>query len=199
MEYSKIYLNNYIPNEDTSAKKKNLIGTVSVFGTYNSKKQCREEYEIKIFKNDPKSMFFCSCADHKFNSTKKNIMCKHISFLICKVGKILKPSVFENKQLVAEDLAILLGRLSPNETIWNNPDLSKIKMKLEVFMQFTKAIDDCCPLCYNDLSDDDKPLLLSCPTCKNYIHKECAEIWMECKECCAFCKSDIWKHYKEVK
>ena len=109
------------------------------------------------------------------------------------------PSVFENKQLVAEDLAVLLGRLSPNETIWNDPDLSKIKMKLEVFMQFLKPIDDCCPLCYNDLSDDDKPLLLSCPTCKNYIHKECAEIWLERKECCTFCKSDIWKHYKEVK
>lgn len=200
-EYSKIYLSGYDPNTDFTGKKKNLIGTVNVLGTFNEKKQCREEYEIKLYKEDPKGMFWCSCADHKFNSTKKNIVCKHICFLICKIGKFLKPDVFTNKKLSDEDLAGLLAKLQSSGDIWKDQTIAKIldKITLDTFKQFLKAIDDCCPVCFNDLTDADKPDLLACPTCKNYIHSECADIWLEQRACCALCKSDYWKYYGKVK
>ena len=197
-EYSKIYLNSYVPNPDRTGKKKTLIGTVHILGTFNTKKQAREEYEIKLYENDPKSVFFCSCADHKSNSTKKNIMCKHISFLICKVAKILKPSVFQNKKLSDEDMAVMIAKLSGNDSIWKDTDITKLKITLEFFKQFDKKIDDCCPLCYNDLTDEDKPQLLACPTCKNYIHIECADIWLERNNTCTFCKSKVWEQYKNI-
>lgn len=200
-EYSKIYLSGYEPNTETTGKKKHLIGTVKVLGTFNEKKQSREEYEIKLYKEDPKGMFWCSCADHKFNSTKKNIVCKHICFLICKIAKFLKPEIFANKKLSDEDLAQLLAKLTATGEIWKDQTIAKIldKITLDTFKQFLKAIDDCCPVCFNDLTDDDKPQLLACPTCKNYIHSECADIWLEQKACCAMCKSDYWKYYGKVK
>ena len=202
-EYSKIYLSGYEPNTDTKGKKADLIGTVKVLGTYNEKKQCREEYDIKLYKSDPKGMFWCSCADHKFNSTKKNIVCKHICFLICKIAKVLKPEVFENKKFSDQDLATLLAKLTAkgDGDIWSDKTVAKIlgKITLETFKQFVKAIEDCCPVCFNDLEEVDKPNLLACPTCKNYIHEECADIWLEQKQSCAMCKSDFWKHYEKVK
>jgi hypothetical protein len=200
-EYSKIYLSGYESNTEITGKKKNLIGTVKVLGTFNEKKKCREEYEIKLLKDDSKGMFWCSCADHKFNSTKKNIVCKHICFLICKISKVLKPSVFEHKKLSETDLTALLAKLTASGDIWSDKTISKIigKITLDTFKQFIKAIEDCCPLCFNDLEEADKPNLLACPTCKNYIHKECAEIWMEQKNTCAMCRSDFWKHYEKVK
>jgi len=195
-EYAKIYLNGFIKNNSHS---ENLIGTVKILGTFNEKKKTRESYEIKIL-NDSKGMFWCSCADHKFNSTKKNIVCKHICFLICKIGKFYKPEIFINKKLNNDDLKILLDKLSSKD-IWNDKNISKIvnSISLTTFKQFLKEIDDCCPICFNDLNTDDKPNLLSCPNCKNYIHSDCAEIWLEEKECCAICKSELWKYYNNLK
>ena len=200
-EYSKIYLSGYEPNTETTGKKKDLIGTIKVLGTFNEKKQCREEYEIRLFKTDPKGMFWCSCADHKFNSTKKNIVCKHICFLICKIAKVLKSEVFENKKFTDGELAGLLAKLTANGDIWQDCTIAKIlgKITLDTFKLFVKAIEDCCPVCFNDLVEEDKPNLLACPACKNYIHMECADIWMEQKKTCVLCKSDLWKHYNNVK
>jgi hypothetical protein len=199
-EYSKIYLSGYNPNTETTGKKKNLIGTVKVLGTFSEKKQAREEYEIRLHKDEPKGMFWCSCSDHKFNSTKKNIVCKHICFLICKIGKFLKPDIFANKKLCEVDLTALLAKLT-SSNIWSDQTIAKIldKITLSTFKQFDKAIDDCCPVCWNDLTDEDKPNLLSCPTCKNYIHSECADIWLEEKSTCATCRSTYWAYYEKVK
>ena len=199
-EYSKIYLSGYEENTNRTGKNKNLVGTVNVLGTFNTKKQMREEYEIKLYSGDPKAMFWCSCADHKFNSAKKNIMCKHISFLICKVAKILKVSVFENKRMNDEDFQLLLLKFN---NVWTDTTITKTsgKITMESFKNFTKTIDDCCPICFNDFEDTphEKELLLSCPVCKNYIHTECADIWLEQKETCAMCRSDIWEKYKVIK
>lgn len=203
-EDSKIYLNNYQPNTDTSAKLRDLIGTVFVFGTFNEKKQSREQYEIKIYNilegSKQKNMFWCSCADHKFNSTKKNIMCKHICFLICKIGKFLKPEIFQTKKLSQDDLAILLTKLESTGDIWKDLNLTKISntINIDFFKQFTKEVNDCCPICFDDLNEDNKPELVSCPTCKNYIHSDCISVWLEQKTNCVLCKSDIWKHYKPL-
>ena len=51
-------MSGYDPNTDFTGKKKHLIGTVKVLGTFNEKKQCREEYEIKLFIMKTKK-YFC--------------------------------------------------------------------------------------------------------------------------------------------
>lgn len=197
-EYAKIYLSGYEANTDT--KKKDVIGTVKVLGTYNEKKKIREEYDIKIYKDSPKGHFWCSCADHKFNSGKKGTVCKHICFLVCKVLKVLQPYFFDTKKLKQEHLDALIQKLT-SDVIWKDTSVVKNleKITLETFKSFIKQLEDCCPVCFNDLEENEKPHLLSCPTCHNYAHKECMEVWLEQQERCMLCKSDIWKNYNKVK
>ena len=198
VEYSKIYLSDYIANTDV--KKKDIIGTVKVLGTYNEKKKIREEYEIKIYKKSDKGTFWCSCADHKFNSVKKGTCCKHICFLVCKVMKLLDVEFFKTKTLTQEQIDALIQKLT-SDTIWKDSTITKEfdKITLELFKNFSKQIDDACPICFNDLEENEKPLLLACPTCHNYTHKECIEIWLEKQQRCVLCKSDVWKNYDKVK
>lgn len=197
-EYAKIYLSSFEINKDT--KKKDVSGTIKVLGTYNEKKEKREEYEIKVYNDSPKGTFWCTCSDHKFNSTKKGTVCKHICFIVCKVMKILNTGFFESKKLSTEQLNTLIQKLS-SENIWNDTDITTKmeKISIETFKSFSKAINDCCPMCYNDLSENDKPILLSCPSCHNYLHKECAEIWLEKQTRCMLCKSTCWENYNKVK
>jgi hypothetical protein len=197
-EYAKIYLSGYEANTDI--KKKDVIGTIKVLGTYNDKKKIREEYDIKIHKDSPKGHFWCSCADHKFNSSKKGTVCKHICFVVCKVLKVLQPYFFDTKKLKQEHLDALIQKLT-SDVIWKDTSVVKNleKITLDTFKSFIKQLEDCCPVCFNDLEENEKPHLLSCPTCHNYAHKECMEVWLEQQERCMLCKSDVWKNYNKVK
>ena len=200
-EDAKIYLSEYIANNDN--KKKNLLGTIRLQGTYNFKKQKREEYEVKIFNDAEEHTFWCNCPDHKFNSSKNDTCCKHISFIICKVLKYLEPTFFENKKLPELELATLLSKLTSEENLWKDKDLVKkiIKISIEIFKNYNKVIDEdeYCPVCYDELDDNNKNVLLSCPNCNNYVHSECMDVWLENRINCVYCKSDIWKEYKTLK
>ena len=198
VEYSKIYLSDYEPNTDV--KKKDIIGTIKILGTYNEKKKLREEYEVKIYKDSPKGTFWCNCADHKFNSSKKGTSCKHICFLVCKVMKIFDLNFFATKKLNQLQIDALIQKLT-SDSLWKDSSLAKEfeKITLDTFKNFMKQLEDCCPICFNDLEENEKPILLACPTCHNYTHKECMEVWLEKQQRCVLCKSDIWGNYAKVK
>lgn len=55
-------------------------------------------YEVDIYKSGSVA---CSCSNFKRN---KNIFCKHICFLICSIGKIIKLGFFENKKLLDDEI-----------------------------------------------------------------------------------------------
>ena len=63
------------------------------------------------------------------------------------------------------------------------------------FVENTKSLEetDVCPICYLDFPDIKN--LLSCPTCKNYVHDDCMNIWLKHAKTCVYCRSDIWKDY----
>lgn len=199
-EYAKIYLSSYA--ENTDKKKKDVLGTITVLGTFNFKKNQREEYEIKVYKNSDKGTFWCNCPDHKFNSTKKGTVCKHITFIVCKVYKYLKLSFFDNKTLPDDDVDKLIEKLK-SDSLWKDKAIAKKQKKitLESFKEFTKELEeeDLCPVCYDELYEADKAELLTCPQCCNYVHNECMEVWLERRDTCVYCKDDIWKNYKTLK
>jgi hypothetical protein len=114
--------------------------------------------------------------------------------------KVLQPYFFDTKKLNQEHLDALIQKLT-SDVIWKDTSVVKNleKITLETFKSFIKQLEDCCPVCFNDLEENDKPHLLSCPTCHNYAHKECMEVWLEQQERCMLCKSDIWKNYNKVK
>jgi hypothetical protein len=60
---------------------------------------------------------------------------------------------------------------------------------------------DVCPICYEILIDEDaclttKKHLLSCPDCKNYVHQQCIEKWIEYNTTCVYCRSSVWFQFK---
>lgn len=197
-DYAKVYLQGYTANTDI--KKTNLIGTIKILGQYNFQKKEREAYEIKVLQNEPNT-FWCSCIDHKLNSTKKKTVCKHIAFIVCKVMKVLELYFFESKKLSDEHLQILLAKFSDKSELWQNKDLVRdIKeITLDTFKKFPDLIDDVCTFCYDQMSDADKPISLCCPMCNHCFHSECMDIWLENYSKCTVCSSEFWKHYIVVK
>jgi hypothetical protein len=199
-DYTKVYMQNFTKNIDP--KKKTLLGTIKILGQFNVKKQEREGYDVKVFKNDPKGSFWCTCADHKFNSTKKNIVCKHISFIVCKVLKVMQLYYWETKTLSEEHLNLLLDKFSDNSEYWKSKEICKdiTEINLQTFKTFNKPIDDVCTFCYDQMTELDKNIALSCPTCTHCFHQECMDIWLDEYNKCSYCSLDFyWKHYKSVK
>ncbi len=198
-ENFKVYLQNFEPNTDK--KKKTLKGTIHILGNYNRSKGVRESYEVKVFENDPKGSFWCSCADHKFNSAKKNIVCKHISFIVCKVLKIMEPYFFETKTLTPAHLAKLLDKFADNSEIWKDIQYVRKSDFITIldFKVFPDPLNDICTFCYDEVTTKDKNICCSCPICKHGFHEECMGVWMENNSKCSFCSNDIWKYYKRIK
>jgi hypothetical protein len=197
-DYAKVYLQGYTVNEDV--KKPNLLGTIKILGQYNFKKQERESYEIKVMQNES-STFWCSCIDHKLNSAKKNTVCKHIAFIVCKVIKVLELYFFDSKKLSPEHLQLLLAKISNKSEMWKNKDLVRnIKqLTINTFKDFPVPIEDVCTFCYDEMTNVDIPISVCCPACKHCYHSECMDIWLENYLRCSVCSSEIWKHYPNIK
>lgn len=92
----------YEKNIGTARRLANLEGTFTVQG--GESKGVRREYKVKLFKQgtSEKGSLSCNCPDHTFNSKKKNIVCKHICHVVCKMANILDIAYFESKQLTQE-------------------------------------------------------------------------------------------------
>jgi hypothetical protein len=197
-DYAKVYLQGFTPN--TNVKKPNLIGTIKILGQYNFTKNERESYEIKVLQNEP-TTFWCSCIDHKLNSGKKKIVCKHIAFVVCKVIQVLELNFFDSKKLTSEQLQLLLAKFSDKSELWKNKDFVRhIKeITLDTFKNFPSPIDDVCTFCYDQMTEDDKPIALCCPMCNHCFHSECMDIWLENYSKCTVCSSEFWTHYNVVK
>lgn len=94
---------------NTTGKNPELKETIKILGNHNRSKGKREAYDIKVFDSQTKGTFWYSSTDHKFNSAKKDI--------VCKVLKILQTYYFDTKRLTAEYLAQLLGKFDINYEI----------------------------------------------------------------------------------
>ena len=197
-EYAKIYLSKYNPNN--TGKNQDMLGTIVVLGTLNLRKQERETYDIKLYKQSDKGTFWCSCPDHKFNSGKKGTVCKHICFIVCKILRYLNKDFFDSKKLPDEQIEQLVAKLTTNNMCQIDKSLIKEikKISLELFMNFIRPIEegDSCPICFDDINSKDK---LACPSCHNYIHNDCMEVILENRNNCLWCQDDIWSKYKTLK
>lgn len=198
-EYAKVYLQNFVVNNDK--KKKTLKGTINILGNFNKSKGIREAYEVKVFENDPKGSFWCTCADHKFNSAKKNIVCKHICFIVCKVLKIMETYFFDTKTLKPEHLQQLIDKFSDNSDLWKDKQITRNSDVITIsdFKKFPKPINDICTFCYDEMTDADIPVSCACPLCKHCFHEECMDVWLEVQSKCSYCSNEFWKYYKRIK
>lgn len=203
-ENNQIYMTNYEKNTSTASRSANVEGTFTILGSVRKGK--RENYDVKLFKpnTNEKGSFWCNCPDHKFNSKKKDIVCKHICFIVCKVAKILDIDYFQTKQLSPEQFETITSKADNLHELLKDTTICRLPSNItkELFTQRTRPLteDDVCPICYEALSltDADDMQALSCPSCLNYVHKECMNVWLERKSTCVYCRSEVWSAYKEI-
>jgi hypothetical protein len=163
--------------------------TVYILGSRSTKG--RETYSVNIDKHT--HSLTCNCKDFQFRAKRLDIVCKHIAFLVCKVGYILDASYFKSKVLTDVQYIRLMSILD-NNTIWKNKFLSVKDINKEFEIK-NNAFDsnDPCPICYDAYGDTQ--LNICCPQCKNYIHKKCMDIWLETNQNCVYCRSEIFSEY----
>lgn len=210
-ESSQIYLSAYERNNTTSSGRHlvGLEGTFTVFGTM--KPAGREAYSVKFFKpyTHDRGSFWCSCPDHKFNSGKKNMVCKHICFLVCRVGRIFDPAFFETKQFTEQQFSVFTERVGQAAIFTSASSAAAMAAvaaaegpvtaplpRHNKFRTVTRSLmeDDVCPICYDCAGDFTG--LVECPDCTNIMHKVCMEVWLERNQRCVYCRSDVWRQYR---
>lgn len=179
--YGKMYLVKYKKNE------KNQI-VIDILGSRN--KDYRSNYTVILHKEYYN--FTCNCKDYIYRANVNNIVCKHITFILCKVACIFDYKYFISKRLSNCQLNAVINVIE-NDRIWNNTDIS-IK---NINSNFEKNIrklnkEDSCPICYDIFGDKE---LVSCPDCKGYIHKECMCIWLKTSKTCVCCRSNKFSNY----
>ena len=162
----------------------NLLGS--------KKLSTREKYTI-VF-NKLHCNFTCNCKDFIYRSKIRDIVCKHITFIICKVLGIYDNKFFETKKLSPEYQKKMCKIIGNSSSIWYNNDIS-IKHLNSEFKNCVKTLntEDSCPICCDVFGSENT--IISCPECKGYIHKNCMDIWIETSKTCVYCRSEIFKDY----
>jgi hypothetical protein len=191
-ESNQVYLSAYQSNPTRLGRTGDVEGTFTILGTIRH--GTRESYTVKWYRlTSTKPSFWCNCPDHKFNSNKKNMVCKHICFLVTRVGRILDPAFFEGKRLTAEQHTQLL-EIVGNAAMFQNVPIVPVtprETQRDVFMECRKPVeaDDSCPICYDSMIET---ACLNCPTCSNNVHRDCMEVWLERNRTCVYCRSTVW-------
>ena len=169
---------------------------IEILGSKKSNK--REHYFITFNKLNGK--FICNCKDFMFRSHTKNIVCKHICFLLCKVSNIYDLDYFnsKSKELSLNNSKIFVKKLTDND-LWNNTNISIKNINNEFNPNNSKKKFnpiDSCPICYECFND--KSLVLSCSQCHNFIHIECLNVWFETKKTCVLCRLPWLNYIKNI-
>jgi hypothetical protein len=167
--------------------------------------------------------FECNCPDGKIWSKRHHVVCKHVCYVLFRVTKIFllqDQNVYFSSNLQTPTLFFETHKLDDKEQKFIEAFLSKKQFSSDIlneklkqkylealipkeslFSQSTKTIEeeDECPICYDTLLTKDVKLenLLSCPTCKNYVHPKCMEKWLEYNQSCVYCRSEIWSKLNE--
>lgn len=175
LQTHKIYLNGW---EETLKEVK-----IDIFGGLR-RGGMRERYKVVIDK-DSRTME-CSCKDFMYRARRLGIVCKHISFIVCKViglgGDTL--GFFEGHTLSEASLercVRMLGDPLMRDSFIIGGEFKRSKR------EFDRT--DVCPICYDEYGEQ---TVLSCPDCGNYVHGDCVMVWLERKSSCVYCRSESW-------
>ncbi len=203
-------------SRNDSAKYKALMGTFTILGTLN-KQGVRSEYKVDLFNPEvygsDKKIFNCDCPAHRFKSSQDNTVCKHISFIMCRVVGYATVDFFKTFTLNKDEVTMIMDKMSvQREAIMMNVEANRMKdscsavdnsliirkkiLNKDSYLNSTRAVDEeDCPICFDVIEQDNNRI--NCPDCKKHIHKECMEIWLSRNNSCVHCRSTNWKHYKK--
>ena len=145
-------------------------------------------YNQQITTNECK----CSCPDNK----SRNIFCKHLLFLISRVGLQLEIANDVSKYNGSSDLSDVWDRAKYDKCTqaWVSRLLSRDGVINNTFGQSlsmtVSAVGSDCSICFEAMTETDS--LAQCKTtCKNYFHDGCINLWLASKHStCPLCRAD---------
>lgn len=173
----------------TSIKDNNNSIDIHMLGQQNGNKP-RSSYKVTIDTLTRKLK--CNCKDFIFRCKTKNIVCKHISFIVFRYSKIYSNNYIDTKVLSDIELSTIISFLKDNQL------LNKYTLD-DAFNNIDKLKDEDqeCPICCETLSYkiEETNDIVSCPKCKNVVHEECIRKWLNYNKTCVYCRSNSWKNF----
>lgn len=117
-----------------------------------------------------------------YRGRRLGIVCKHISFIVCKViGLRHTLNFFGEHKLSMAAVEACKSALGNACSFGLNSEFKSSSRELDK--------TDACPICYDEYGDQ---AVLSCPDCGNYVHEDCIMVWLERKKTCVYCRSESW-------
>ena len=146
---------------------------------------CNMNDETKpcFVKLEPDDAIVCSCADYRFRCYKNNIICKHCIFILKKCMGFEVETLVVGRKI--SNINQVLDKLNDIQIVKRNTNTTFTRNEKEM------DPDDICPICMDNIGNGEETV--SCPTCKNYVHKICINAWMRMQKTCVYCRSDVWK------
>jgi hypothetical protein len=154
---------------------------------------------VYTVKYDP--VLACDCPDGKIVGRGGPFLCKHVCFVICKIGKFYDQEIFETFKLSSEQGPLLEQKLMQ---VWNGDEGIIDMLLVDRFQKMELAghgsdgdppgrllsDEDECPICYDKLKGTS---ITACNECGNYVHDRCLERWLAIKSTCVYCRSFLRK------
>lgn len=155
---------------------------------------------------DEDGVLECDCPDFRGHCQHYRCLCKHLCFLIVKVGKS-HPSqhMFTERRIRGETLVAVTERLRLLATGYAAVDPEVVDQGLlsryaALAGEFSPvhsgdagmAESDDCPVCYDALSDGEQQ---RCPDCRKHFHRSCMMRWLERRDTCPLCRSQAWSRF----
>lgn len=127
----------------------------------------------------------CTCPDMHNGARKQGCVCKHICFLVVKVGKLNPTQYLVDKKLSVCERGVLESRLL-DPTQWCTPTTRQNDPR-------PRDPDADCPVCYNGLAGSS---VVTCGTCRNGVHAGCWARWKAFRRTagaatCVFCRTPM--------
>jgi hypothetical protein len=152
---------------------------------------------------DENNRISCNCPDSYTNCQDFNLICKHVCFILCRVGNIFDSTIFTTSTISEQQRQILHYYLhfSKNDTNVFNDEMTERFRNMQINSIFVsneaRNLEEECPICYLKLKRDDLETLTTCPDCKNSVHRDCVTRWYSLNGIrnCIICRSEKWKYF----
>jgi hypothetical protein len=198
----------YLIDHTHDATRPHIVHTFKICGS------TRSVYTVHLYQN---GKLFCDCPDMRSNCAKSQCVCKHVCFVLVRVLKHTGAAFYETRALEPEQVVALsekCARLNEvvDAAVTNDELANKFKNWQPFDFKCKKPVfdeDDECPICYlafkpcDDAvttSNQNKDVILGCPTCKNSVHEGCMIRWLQqtAKPSCVYCRSTAWERYGQA-
>lgn len=164
-----IQQNLFVFNFDTSQTHENIL-KFEIYGT------SQNIYDV-LFDHVQVS---CTCMDFK----TRNLYCKHIYFIIGKIGKLTLGQIEE----IMENSTDVRTRNQKQKKLTSI--LHRIVNALQnSIKQFKNGNGETCCVCIDEMYP--KEQCMECDNCKNKFHKICLLSWLNGKRGCPLCRESI--------